>query len=92
MLRQFIAATFKQFNNINYFLTRVKPYNPVGRTQNEDEAKALDGETKALLNSCGIPFTEHTADYNGVNTITENILRMLGKGPLEIWLQEVNNG
>jgi len=89
LLRQFIAYTFKQFNNVNYFLNRVKPYSPIGRRQTEDEAKALDVEVRDLLNSCGVPFTEHPADWGGINAITEDILGMLDRGPLDIWLKKV---
>lgn len=89
LLRQFIAYTFKQFNNINYFLNRVKPYSPVGRSQTEDEAKALDVEVRDLLDSCSLAFTEHPADWSGINNITEDVLGMLDRGPLDIWLKKV---
>ena len=41
-LRQTIKEAHDRYESINIFLNRNKPYNPKGRTQNENEAKALD--------------------------------------------------
>jgi len=38
------------------FLNRVKKYNPLGRYQNEEEAKEIDRELKNLLTSQGYKF------------------------------------
>lgn len=41
-LRTALWAAFDEFENLNYFIQRVKPYVPVGRNQTEDEARVLD--------------------------------------------------
>lgn len=35
-------ARFKEFDNINFYIRRVKPYAEYGRVQSEDEARELD--------------------------------------------------
>lgn len=58
-------------NSLNIFLERTKPYNPAGRYQTEDEAKAIDVRMKALLDENKIFYItvpasqdqmEHVAD------------------------------
>ena len=43
-----VRRVSEMFENYNVFLNRVKPYAEYGRTQNEEEAKALDVLIKAL--------------------------------------------
>ncbi len=57
-----------RFNNLDIFLRRVKPYNPAGRLQTENEAKQIDGKLRTLLEANGIDYcvedaTENTALY-----------------------------
>lgn len=50
---------FHEFNNLNIFLVRnpkSHPYNPRGRSQTEDEAKAKDVEMRAILDKYKIPY------------------------------------
>jgi hypothetical protein len=44
------------FENMNIFLSRVKKYNPNGRLQNEEGAKAKDDQIKKMLSDFEIPF------------------------------------
>lgn len=39
---------FERYDNLNYFINRVKPYAPYGRTQTEEQAKALDERIQDL--------------------------------------------
>lgn len=43
-----VRERFHEFENLNFFLNRVKPYATYGRTQDESEARALDGVIKQL--------------------------------------------
>lgn len=47
--KQSILDIFKTMNNLNFFVDRVKPYDPNGRNQTEDEARNIDGEVLGLL-------------------------------------------
>jgi nicotinamide riboside kinase len=73
---------FNLFDNMCIFLVRntdAHPYNPKGRSQNEDEAKELDAQILELLIDNHIPF--HTVrvakDDSTVNTCVELIQRKL---------------
>jgi len=76
-LREFIFFCFNTFCNINYYLNRVKPYNPDGRRQDKKEAIGLDVSTKTLLKQWSIPYQEFPGDHNGINAITKDVLRVL---------------
>jgi hypothetical protein len=41
-LKDALEETFWSQNNLNYMLERVKPYNPKGRRQSEESARAVD--------------------------------------------------
>lgn len=44
MLRQLVISKYKELNNLDIFLKRVKGYNPKGRIQTLAKAKELDGQ------------------------------------------------
>jgi hypothetical protein len=49
-LRDFIWNEWRRYDNENYFIGRVKPYQPYGRRQSEDSARHVDTQ---LLDMCG---------------------------------------
>ena len=74
------ALTLKLFNsydNHNYFIKRVKPYNPKGRFQNEEEAMVIVDDMKDFLNYYGIPFEERNGDLIGYDSIYNDIMTAL---------------
>ena len=66
-----------KFNNINYFVKRVKKYNPVGRNQTEEESKKIDIELKNMLKDYEIPYVEINGDIMSVDKIVDDILDAL---------------
>lgn len=54
-----VLAEHRKHNNFNVFLDRIKPYDPKGRSQTEEEAKALDHQIADLLFS----LEEEGRDY-----------------------------
>lgn len=74
-----ILHSFNTFDNMNYFLLRMKPYNPKGRLQTEEEAKQLDGEISTVLSENNIRFKIVPGSYEGVNDIAKRVLRRLRK-------------
>jgi molybdopterin-guanine dinucleotide biosynthesis protein len=50
--KRLVIEQFHSFESINIFLQRVKPYNPSGRSQSEDEAKEIDVKTLKMLEDC----------------------------------------
>jgi hypothetical protein len=57
-----IREMFDRYDNINYFLIREKAYNPIGRNQNEQEARVLDSKIRQLLIDERIEFQEIPAN------------------------------
>ena len=72
MSRSFEQLVVDEFNrtdavNINYFINRVKEYNPSGRSQTEEEAKEKDMEIITLLNKYDVFFQTIDGDENAVD-------------------------
>lgn len=54
--RSLVAEAYNSFTNINFFIVRVKEYNPSGRNQDEAGARDLDRKTLELLFDQKLPF------------------------------------
>lgn len=65
----FVERLFNTYSNINIFIKRIKPYNPIGRNQKENDAKSLDVTIKTFLNNRKIPFFEVNGDKEAPNKI-----------------------
>lgn len=72
-----IRRLFNKFNNINFFVNRVKPYNPNGRLQTEEESILIAKKMKKDISNWNIPFFEINGDIEGcdfsLNKIREYI-------------------
>lgn len=55
-----------KFENINFFIRRVKPYDNEGRNETEEEAHAKDLKSLQVLRDNGIEFKEINGDRNGI--------------------------
>ena len=64
-LTELVLAIYNSYDNINFFINRVKPYNPKGRNQTAEESDALSAEIKTLYQQLDIPYTEITGDAAG---------------------------
>lgn len=51
-----IFGLFNAFDNMNFFINRIKPYNQSGRVQDEVTAKVIDNEIKNLLNAYKVEY------------------------------------
>lgn len=70
---------FNSFNNYNVFLTRVKPYNPAGRFQTEEESDALVRPMIDMLQKNGVTFDVYNGDQESADKIVNNIMNILNK-------------
>lgn len=73
----YITETFNERDNLTYFVERVKEYNPNGRNQTEDEARALDTQIKNTLLERNIPFKTIQGNPCGKAEILSDILKHL---------------
>lgn len=74
---QTIKWAFNEFDNLNYLLQRVKPYNPKGRYQTEEESDQKYYAIRDLLDSSFIDYTCLDADWEAVEIILEDVLDKL---------------
>lgn len=64
----------RNFNNIYYFIERVKEYNPTGRNQTEDEANKVSRDLKMLMDSkWKIPHKTIDGNEGAVDIIVNDI-------------------
>ncbi len=77
-LTQLVIQQVNEFDNINFFLTRVKVYKPKGRTQTMEEAIEMDNKIIELLLSNGIKFRDIHGNKEAINTATQVVLSKLG--------------
>lgn len=75
---------FNTFNNVNYYLRRVKAYNPNGRNQTELEANAIAEKTRQLLDDLNIKAKTVDGDVFGYELIAKEVLALLK-------MEELNN-
>jgi hypothetical protein len=68
---------FNTYNNINFYINRVKPYNPKGRNQTEVESDALDYKIKKLYADLDIPFEYINGDDEGYQYVVKSVLNLL---------------
>lgn len=74
-----VMDVFNSYNNLNYLLKRVKPYNPNGRHQTEDESDTLSVEIKNMLFDREIKYIEKDGDISGYDAIFNDVMRELHK-------------
>lgn len=71
-----ILNKMKEFDNIYIFLERNPefPYEKEGRMQDEDEAKQIDLQFKALLHELKLPYKTFLSSKNSIPNIIDYIL------------------
>lgn len=74
--RRFFIETALQFNNMNYFIKRFKPYDPNGRNQTENEAKDLD---KRILNRLSSTMRYRVIDAESEETVVNVVMSDIEK-------------
>lgn len=72
-----VMEIFNKYENFNYFLNRVKKYNPKGRFQTEEESDALSIKLKNLLNKHSIKYTEIPGTKEGYDKIVSDIYKVI---------------
>lgn len=74
-----VMNVFNSYNNLNYLLLRVKPYNSIGRHQSEKESDELKQPMVDLLNNRNIKYSEHDGCVECYDEIVSDVLRYLNK-------------
>lgn len=74
---QHVIDEFNKFNNFNYLLERVKPFNEVGRFQTAEEAKQDDIKLRKMLDDYEIKYTDIKGEKASIEIIANQIKNMI---------------
>ena len=66
------------FSHYDVFIRRVKPYNPAGRFQNEEESDSIARELVTFLADKDVSLRHYDGDIAGYDQIVSDILRFVG--------------
>ncbi len=69
--KNLVVDVHREFENINIFLEREKPYNPKGRVQNEEKAKLIDTKVKNLLDELGENYLTVSGNKEDIQEVIE---------------------
>ena len=72
-----IAQINKKYLNLDYFIRRIKPYNPIGRLQTEAQAVASDTEIKNLMAKFCVKYKEIDGELSSSDIIVNDVLSCL---------------
>lgn len=72
-----VMDVFNSYDNINFYIDRVKEYNPIGRHQTEEQSDALKEPINQLLTERNIPYIRVNGDTNGYKDIVDKVLSIL---------------
>lgn len=75
-----VSWAFHQYNNVNFLLNRVKPYNPKGRNQTIEESNKKQEEIRNLLHTWNVDYTEVNGDDAGLDIIFNKIIKKIENG------------
>lgn len=71
----FLLELFNSYNNINFLLTRCKPYCSIGRVHTEEESNRIALELKEYMIKNDIPHEDMVADDEAPKRILDIILK-----------------
>lgn len=74
----FIIESFKSKRNLNFFINRIKEYNPIGRNQTLEESINIDNDIKNILNNNKIKYYQIDGNTFGISDILSSIRKELG--------------
>lgn len=74
---QLVLDVYNKYNNMNFVLNRVKPYNPIGRNETEYDAKFYDAKIESLLNNHNIPYEKIDGNRIGAEIVINKICSYL---------------
>lgn len=72
-----VMDVFNTYDNLNFFINRKKPYNPVGRNQTEEEAKEIDERIKTFCQQHDISYLIKDGTELGYIDIVDITLRYI---------------
>lgn len=72
-----VLNVFNTYENITFFINRVKPYNPKGRNQTAEESDQLSIQIKKLWDDLGLGYLEINGDNAGYENAFQEVMKHL---------------
>lgn len=72
-VRETARWAFNSYDNVNFFVSRAKPYQPYGRGENESEARERDLDIRAVLHYWNLPYLTVAGDANAPRAIAQRL-------------------
>ena len=72
-LKELVAAINSKYHNLYYYVKRVKKYNPIGRSQTEDESDEIGLKLQQMLDDYGIEYTVVPGRLESADVIIEQL-------------------
>lgn len=76
-LKQLVYKISKKYNNLFYFVKRIKKYNPVGRLETEEQSNQKSIELKNMLHDNDVKFVEIDGDLMSADIIVNDIMKLI---------------
>jgi len=77
--KKLVLEEYAKLNNINFFVDRIKKYNPKGRLQTESEAKQIDKELLSILSKNNIHAVHVEGGRKNIKWISKSIIDIIKK-------------
>jgi len=77
LLHALVLQEFKKYDNVNFYVERVKPYIPKGRKGTKLDATKIDQKTIRMLKNEQIPYTVVEGSADGANKVLVTVLKRL---------------
>lgn len=72
-----VLNIFNSFNNMNFFINRVKPYNPKGRLHNEKESDSMKSNMLNFLDDNNIYYNTYDGCKEDYDKIVNQIMKII---------------
>ena len=82
-LKQLALKIANKYSNLNYFIRRIKKYNPVGRLQTEAESDEIAVKLRDAMDANGIKYTAIDGDLMSADIIVNDILKIINSNKSE---------
>lgn len=82
-LKELVYAINSKYQNLNYFVRRVKKYNPIGRQQTEKESDEYGVRIKGMLDKFGVKYKTIDGDLMSADIVVQDITEVLNGEKLE---------
>jgi hypothetical protein len=78
LIYDYVLEEFHKFNNINFVIERITPYNEVGRNETKEQAESIDNYIKEYLSDNDILYFPIYGNAEGINTAVSTVFNHIG--------------